>query len=154
MKKINYNMKNLLLILSLFLMSFQNPCYRVTEVKSSADAPEMKKERIIFGIKQITEEVLSEKFSLCNDGSPITVEILSIEAPQTGVSVGPFTAIKKETIIKVRITKEGVDYVGEGKAKSTVKSTLIELKDEALPFEKTTFASAIKKSIVDAVSKM
>jgi hypothetical protein len=135
-------------------MSFADPCYEVVSVKSSAEAPEMKKERILFGIKQITEEVLSEKFSLCKNGSPISVEILSIEAPQTGVSVGPFTAIKKETVIKVKITKEGIDYVGEGKAKSTVKSTLIELKDENLPFEKTTFASAIKKSIIDAVSKM
>jgi hypothetical protein len=135
-------------------MSFTDPCYEVVSVKSSAEAPEMKKERILFGIKQITEEVLSEKFSLCKNGSQISVEILSIEAPQTGVSVGPFTAIKKETIIKVKITKEGIDYVGEGKAKSTVKSTLIELKDENLPFEKTTFASAIKKSIIDAVSKM
>lgn len=147
-------MKKLFLILPLFLMSFADPCYEVVSVKSSAEAPEMKKERILFGIKQITEEVLSEKFSLCKNGSPISVEILSIEAPQTGVSVGPFTAIKKETIIKVKITKEGIDYVGEGKAKSTVKSTLIELKDENLPFEKTTFASAIKKSIIDAVSKM
>jgi len=135
-------------------MSFTDPCYEVVSVKSSAEAPEMKKEKILFGIKQITEEVLSEKFSLCKNGSQISVEILSIEAPQTGVSVGPFTAIKKETIIKVKITKEGIDYVGEGKAKSTVKSTLIELKDENLPFEKTTFASAIKKSIIDAVSKM
>lgn len=147
-------MKKLFLILPLFLMSFTDPCYEVVSVKSSAEAPEMKKERILFGIKQITEEVLSEKFSLCKNGSPISVEILSIEAPQTGVSVGPFTAIKKETVIKVKITKEGIDYVGEGKAKSTVKSTLIELKDENLPFEKTTFASAIKKSIIDAVSKM
>jgi len=147
-------MKKLFLILPLFLMSFADPCYEVVSVKSSAEAPEMKKERILFGIKQITEEVLSEKFSLCKNGSPISVEILSIEAPQTGVSVGPFTAIKKETVIKVKITKEGIDYVGEGKAKSTVKSTLIELKDENLPFEKTTFASAIKKSIIDAVSKM
>jgi hypothetical protein len=147
-------MKKLFLILPLFLMSFTDPCYEVVSVKSSAEAPEMKKERILFGIKQITEEVLSEKFSLCKNGSQISVEILSIEAPQTGVSVGPFTAIKKETIIKVKITKEGIDYVGEGKAKSTVKSTLIELKDENLPFEKTTFASAIKKSIIDAVSKM
>jgi hypothetical protein len=110
--------------------------------------------RVIFGIKQITEEVLSEKYSICQDGSPVNVEIISIEAPTTGIAIGPFTATKKETIVKIKITKDGVDYLGEGKAKTTVKSTFIELKDSNLPFEKTTFASAIKKSIVDAVSKM
>ena len=62
--------------------------------------------------------------------------------------------LSDETIIKVKITKDGKEYIGEGTAKTTVKSTLIELKDENLPFEKTTFASAIKKSLLDAVSKM
>jgi hypothetical protein len=148
-------MKKVLLVLStLTLLSFTEPCYKVTSVVASADAPDMKKERVIFGIKQLAEEIVSEKFTICNDGSPITVDVFSIEAPTTGIAIGPFTAIKKETIIKVKVTKDGKEYIGEGTAKTTVKSTLIELKDENLPFEKTTFASAIKKSLLDAVSKM
>jgi hypothetical protein len=149
-------MKNLLLILSLFILtSFTaGDCYKVEKVFATADAPEMNSNRVIFGIKQITEEVLSEKFSICQDGSPIIVEIVSIEAPTTGIAIGPFTATKKETIVKIKITKDGKEYIGEGTAKTTVKSTFIELKDSNLPFEKTTFASAVKKSIVDAVNKM
>ncbi len=148
-------MKRFLLILLAFgCLSFVAPCYKVNSVTTKVDAPEMNTTRVIFGIKQITEEVLSEKYSICQDGSPVNVEIISIEAPTTGIAIGPFTATKKETIVKIKITKDGVDYFGEGKAKTTVKSTFIELKDSNLPFEKTTFASAVKKSIVDAVSKM
>jgi len=147
-------MKNLLLILPFILMSFTVPCYEVTSVTSSAEAPEMKKERVLFGIKQITEEVLSEKFNLCKDGSPVTVEIISIEAPTTGVSIGPFMAKKKETVIKVKLIKDGNEYIGEGVAKVSVKATFIDLNDENLPFNKTSFAGAVKKSIEDAVSKM
>jgi hypothetical protein len=149
-------MKNLLLILTaIALVSFTTAdCYRVDKVFASVDAPEMNSNRVIFGVRQITEEVLSEKYSICQDGSPITVEIFSIEAPTTGISIGPFTATKKETIVKIKITKDGKDYIGEGTAKTTVKSTFIELKDNNLPFEKTTFASAVKKSIVNAIDKM
>lgn len=149
-------MKNLLLILTaLILTSFTTgDCYRVEKVFTSVDAPEMNSNRVIFGVRQITEEVLSEKFSICEDGSPVIVEIFSIEAPTTGISIGPFTATKKETIVKIKITKDGKEYIGEGTAKTTVKSTFIELKDSNLPFEKTTFASAVKKSIVNAVEKM
>jgi hypothetical protein len=148
-------MKRFLLILLAFgCLSFVAPCYKVNSVTTKVDAPEMNTTRVIFGIKQITEEVLSEKYSICQDGSPVNVEIISIEAPTTGIAIGPFTATKKETIVKIKITKDGLDYLGEGKAKTTVKSTFIELKDSNLPFEKTTFASAVKKSIVDAVSKM
>ena len=140
-------------LLALVLMSFA-PCYKVNKVTTLVDAPEMSTNRVLFGIKQITEEVLSEKYSICEDGSPVDVEIISIEAPTTGISIGPFTMTKKETIVKIRITKDGVDYFGEGRAETTVKSTFIELKDSNLPFEKTTFASAVKKSIVEAVNKM
>ena len=147
-------MKKLLFVLPFFLMSFVNPCYEVTSVKSSVEAPEMKRERVLFGIKQITEEVLSEKFSLRNNGSPVFVEIVSIEAPTVGISVGPFMMKKKETVVKVKILKDDVEYLGEGTAKVSVKATFIDLNDENLPFSKTSFAGAVKKSIEDAVSKM
>lgn len=149
-------MKRLLLfaIVATLLVSFTAPCYRVDKVTTSVQAPEMSTNRVIFGIKQITEEVLSEKYTICQDGSPVNVEVVSIEAPTTGVTIGPFTATKKETIVSVKITKDGQEFFGEGRAKTTVKSTFIELQDPNLPFEKTTFASAVKKSIVDAVSKM
>ena len=109
-------MKNLLIIsIALFLMAFTKPCYMVTEIKSSVDAPEMKKERVVFGIKQITEEVLSENFDLCQDGRPIVVEIVSIEAPTVGVSIGPFMKVSKDTEVKVKITKDGEDFEGVGR---------------------------------------
>jgi len=58
-------MKKLLLVLStLTLLSFTEPCYKVTSVVASADAPDMKKERVIFGIKQLAEEIVSEKFTI------------------------------------------------------------------------------------------
>jgi hypothetical protein len=147
-------MKKLILILPLLMMSFNKPCYKVSSVVSSVEAPEMKRERVLFGIKQITEEILSEKFDLCEDGSPVTVEIISIEAPTVGVSIGPFMSKKKETLVKVKIIKDGIEYIGEGVAKVSVKATFIDLNDENLPFNKTAFAGAIKKSIEDSVSKM
>ena len=45
-------------------------------------------------------------------------------------------------------------YVGEGSANLSVKATFAELKDENLPFEKSVFASAIKKSLQDGISKI
>jgi hypothetical protein len=126
----------------------------VNSVYTKIQVAEMSTPRVLFGIKQITEEVLSEKYLICQDGSPVDVEIVTIESPTTGIAIGPFTATKKETIVTIKIIKDGIEYFGEGKAKTTVKSTFIELKDTNLPFEKTTFASAVKKSIVDAVSKM
>jgi hypothetical protein len=148
-------MKNLIIILvAISLMGFTKPCYKVTEIKSSVDAPEMKKERVVFGIRQITEEIMSENFTICEDGKPIIVEIVSIEAPTVGVSLGPFMKVSKDTEVKVKITKDGEDFEGVGRSKTSVSATFIDLNDENLPFNKTSFAGALKKSIEDAVYKM
>jgi hypothetical protein len=47
-----------------------------------------------------------------------------------------------------------VVYEGFGEAKLSVKAGFAELRDENLPFEKSVFASAIKKSLENAVQKI
>jgi hypothetical protein len=123
-------------------------------VTSQVEAPEMKKERVVFGIKQMTEEILSEKYDICEDGTPIKVEILSVEAPSTNTSLGPFSKTKKITIVKLRIIVKGEEYWGQGEAKVSVQSTFLDLNDDNLPFNKTTFSGAVKKALVEAVGEM
>lgn len=150
-------MKKLLLLLPLlFLLSADTvpKCYKVTRVTTLVEAPEMKKERILFGIKQMTEEILSEKYNICEDGTPVEVEVMSIEAPSTATSFGPFAKEKKETIVKLRIIIGKDDYWGEGKSNVTVQSTFLDLNDDNLPFSKTTFSGAVKKALVEAVGEM
>lgn len=129
-------------------------CYTVTKVENKTDNPDLSSKRFTFGVKQITEELVSQKYSLCEDGAPITVDIVSIEAPSIGINIGPFMIKKKITIVKTKMIIDSVVYEGEGDAKLSVKAGFAELRDENLPFEKSVFASAIKKSIEDAITKL
>jgi hypothetical protein len=129
-------------------------CYTVKEIKNNTQNEALSSKKYIFGVKQMTEELLGEKYSICLDGSPVNVNILSIEAPTVGINIGPFMIRKKETIVKTEIIINGKSYIGEGSAKLSVKATFAELKDENLPFEKSVFASAIKKSLQDGINKM
>jgi len=140
-------MKKLLLILLLPIFTYAQDCYKVERVVSTAEIEELNQRRIIFGIKQMVEEVLSEKYDLCEDGKPVFVEVLSIEAPSKGFSLGPFQKKSKETVVKIKVIINNEDLIGEGLAKTSVQSTFLDLNDENLPFEKTTFASAVKKAV-------
>ena len=51
------------------------------------------------------------------------------------------------------ILHENKEYIGVGESKTDVKSTFIELQDENIPFEKSAFSAALKKSLQDAVNK-
>jgi hypothetical protein len=151
-------MKNTIILLGIILMGIINlnaqDCYTVKEVNNKTENQDLSSKRFIFGIKQMTEEILSQKFTICVDGKPVNVNIISIEAPTVGINIGPFMIKKKTTIVKTEIIMNGISYIGEGSAKLSVKASFAELKDENLPFEKSVFASAVKKSLQDGISKI
>ena len=101
---------------------------------------EISQRRITFGIKQMMEDIISDKYDLCLDGKPVEVQVASIEAPTTGIEIGPWTKVSKKTIVTLLVYMDGKIIEVEGKAKSTVKATFIDLQDENLPFNKTAFA--------------
>lgn len=150
-------MKKLTLILSMFFLSLnlqsQN-CYSVNKVENKTENPDLSSKKFTFGVKQIAEELIGEKMSLCEEGLPIYVNILSIEAPSIGINIGPFMIKKKITEVKTEVVIDGVVYEGYGEAKLSVKAGFAELRDENLPFEKSVFASAIKKSLENAIQKI
>jgi len=126
-------------------------CYFVASVISLANFQGVDNQKLIFGVKQIVETVVADSYILCEGGSPITVEILSIEAPTNGIAIGPFEFKSKKTVVKVKITKDGKEFIGTGTAKTNVKSTLMQLQDENLEFQQTEFSVAVKKAVEDAL---
>jgi hypothetical protein len=47
----------------------------------------------------------------------------------------------------------GKEFEGVGESKIDVKSTFIELQDETIPFEKSSFSTGLKKALQDAISQ-
>lgn len=142
-------MKKLLIFLLFPLIFHAQECYSVKEVISSANITEISQKRIIFGVKQMTEEVLAKNYSLCQEGLPIKVDIFSIEAPSQSLSLGPFAKKKKQTIVKVKVVIGEKELYGQGLAETSSQSMFLDMNDENLPFLKTTFASAVKKALED-----
>lgn len=149
-------MKNIFFIFALLISTtmFGQACYTVKSVENKTENPDLSSKRFTFGVKQITEELISDKLGLCEDGSPIVVNILSIEAPSIGINIGPFMIKKKITEVKTQVIFDGKVLDGFGVAKLSVKAGFAELRDENLPFEKSVFASAVKKSLENAIEKL
>jgi len=107
--------------------------------------------KLTYGAKQIVTELAGDKYTLCDSGRAINVEILSIEAPTKGIRVGPFEFKQKKTIVKTKVIIDGKEFIGEGTNKTSVSSTILQLQDEKLPFERTEFSSALRQSLENAM---
>jgi len=148
-------------LLFLFLLFFftqktviAQQCVYVDSVYNTAKLKEMGNRDIRFGIRQIVEEELSEKFCLSDDGKDIDVEVFYFGLPKTTIRVVGFEKTEAMTQVGVRLYYDGKCYEGIGESSTEVKAMMIEVREGMMPFEKMTVSSALKKAIHEAIIKI
>jgi len=121
-------MKNLFLLIGMLLLGnlvTAQQCIYVDSVYNTAKLRELGNRDIRFGIRQIVEEELSEKYCLSESGDDIDVEVYYFGLPQ-----------------------------GIGESDTEIRAIMIEVQEGAIPFEKMTVSSALKKAIHEAAIKL
>ena len=150
-------MKVLNLLFGMLLLSnitLAQQCVYVDSVYNTAKLKEMGNRDIRFGIRQIVEEELSEKFCLSEEGKDIDVEVFYFGLPKTTIRVVGVEKTESVTQVGIRLYYDGKCYEGIGESETEIRAIMIEVKEGMLPFEKMTVSSAIKKAIHEAVIKI
>jgi hypothetical protein len=149
-------MKTLLMsLLILFpIWSFSQTCVVVDSVYSTCKAKEMSRRDIRFGIKQITEDELSNKYCLSESGDDVDVEVYYFGTPKTTFRVLGVEKTDIKTQVGIKVHYKGQVYEGIGESEVEVRAVMIELVEGSLPFNQTVVSSAIKKGIIECISKM
>ena len=133
---------------------FSQECVKVDTVFVTAKLRELGSRDIRFGIKQIVEEELSQKFCLSDDGEPIKVEVFYCGLPKTTIRVVGVEKTNTITQVGVRLHYKGVKYEGIGESDTEIRAIMIEVQEGSIPFEKMTVSSALKKAIHEAAIKL
>jgi hypothetical protein len=149
-------MKTLLMSLLILLpiWSFSQTCVVVDSVYSTCKAKEMSRRDIRFGIKQITEDELSNKYCLSESGDDVDVEVYYFGTPKTTIRVLGVEKTDIKTQVGIKVHYKGQVYEGIGESEVEVRAVMIELVEGSLPFNQTVVSSAIKKGIIECISKM
>jgi hypothetical protein len=150
-------MKRILLVLLLMLPVFvfsQEVCVKIDSVYSTSKAKDLNRRDIKFGVKQIVEDIISEEYCLSDKGEPIQVDLYYFGTPKTTIRIVGVEQTKNKTQVGVRIYYNGQVYQGVGESEVEVRAVMIELVEGSLPFDQTVVSTAIKKAIVQCISKM
>ncbi|CAB4138462.1 hypothetical protein UFOVP331_54 [uncultured Caudovirales phage] len=148
-------MKKLLFLL-FFLPIFTQAqtCVKVDSIYSTAKVRELGNRNIKFGIKQIAEDYLSEKYCLSSTGESIWVEVYYFGLPKKTLRIAGVEKTDQITQVGIRLYYKGVKYDGRGESETEIRAMLLEVQEGSIPFEKMTVSSAIKKAIGEAISKL
>jgi len=129
-------------------------CVSVDTVYSTAKLRELGNRDIRFGVRQIVEDEVSERFCIVDDGEPIAVEIFYFGIPKSTIRIVGVEKTNQITQVGVRLHYKGKCYEGIGESDTEVRAVMIELVDNKVPFDKMTVSSASKKAIHEAVSNL
>jgi hypothetical protein len=129
-------------------------CFSVDTVYSTAKFRNLSNRDIRFGVKQMTEELISEKFCIKPGSSSIKVEIFYFGLPRKELrllGVGKEEAI---TQIGIRLYVGDKAYEGFGESETEIRTVMLEVVDEQVPFSKMTLSNSVKKALVQCVSQL
>jgi hypothetical protein len=144
-----------LFILALFTISAQaQNCLSVDSVYSTAKFKDLGKRDIRFGIKQMTEDMLSEKYCISESGLPLHVEVFFFGLPKTTVRIVGVEKTNQITQVGVRIHYDGKKYEAYGESDTEIRTVMLEVVEGTIPFQKMTVSSALKKAIEQCVLQM
>ena len=147
-----------LLLMTFATISFAQDCVKVDSVYCSIKSKQLTEalgnRDIRFGIKQVAEEELSNKYCLSDNGESVKVEVFYFGVPKTTIRIVGAEKTDQITQVGIRIYYKGQKFEGIGESETEVRAAFIELTDGQVPFSKTTISSAIKKAIIECVSKM
>jgi hypothetical protein len=127
---------------------------KIDTIYSTARLRELGNRDIRFGIRQITEDELSNKYTLSNEGKPIKIEVYYFGIPKTTLRIVGVEKTDQVTQVGVRMYFDGKKYEGLGESETEVRAVMMELVDGKVPFSKMTVSNALKKAIHECVSKM
>jgi uncharacterized lipoprotein YajG len=127
-------------------------CIHIDSVYNKTELKSIENRNILFGIKQITEDLLQEKgYDICpNQGSNVNIEIISIGLPENTFRIAGFALQNKITEIKVNVIIDGQTKEGVGTYKTSTNAMMLEINEE-VPFKQTVLSNAIKLSLIDAL---
>lgn len=120
----------------------------------TAKVRELGNRNIKFGIKQIMQEELLNRFCLSDTGKQMNLEVYYFGLPKTTLRIAGVERTEQITQVGVKIYYNGEVYQGIGESNTEIKTIMIEVKEGSLPFEKMTVSSCLKKAIKYAIEKI
>jgi len=147
--------KLLFLLVFLPTISLAQNCIKIDSVWCNKKVKQISTRNILFGIKQVAEEILSEKYNLCDsNATSVKIEVTRIGMPSSTFKIGGVGEATQITQVYIKLYFGDKIIDGLGESETRAGFVLIELTDGKVPFNNTTIGTAIKKAILNASEKL
>ena len=133
-------------------LSLQGQCYKVDSVTSEAKIIEIAGRPVTFGATVTLEQLIADKFSLCDTGKLVKTTVKSIEMPEQLINIAGLQFLRRDYVITL-IIQTG-DKVYSVTAKKRIYVNAMFLTVEQIPHNKKAYSKALEKALKLGVDKL
>lgn len=105
---------------------------------------------VCFGIKETVEELAIDK----NLEGHITVEVAKIESPQQMLNIAGLQWLRKNYVVEVKVTIDGIEHNGKAVRKTLLFAALLDVEGGEVPLNRKAFSKALQRALEDAFATM
>ena len=140
---------SILSILVTIVTSLSAQCYKVDTVINTSSIKYLLDRPVEFGAKATLEELISDKYSLCDSGDAVSGEIVSIAMPEQLLNIVGLQFLKRQYIITTRVIINGKTYTGTATKTMFISAMFLEV--GLIPHNKKVFYKTMQQSLKNAV---
>ena len=133
-------------------LSLQGQCYKVDSVTSVAKVSQIASRPVTFGATVTLEQLVADRFSLCDSGELITVVVNSVDMPEQLINIIGLQFLQRDYIVTLSVKVKDRLYVVTSKKRIYVNAMFLTV--EQIPHNKKAYSKALEKALKLVVDKI
>jgi hypothetical protein len=146
-------MKKLIIILTAAITaSLSGQCYKIDTVRNHTQMKELAGRPVDFGIVTTAEQLIADKYSICDTGIKVDLALNTIGIPERIINIAGIQLLKRDYIVNMSITANNITHYS--RHIKTVYVNAMFLTVEQIPHNKKAYSKAVEKCLIDLVKKL
>jgi hypothetical protein len=146
-------MKKLIIILTTALTaSLGAQCFTIDTVRNHTHLQTIAGRPVDFGVVPTAEQLISNKYSICDNGIKVELALNTIAVPQRIINIVGIQLLKRDYVVNMSITANNITHYSRNV--KTVYVNAMFLTVEQIPENKKAYSKAVEKCLIDLVKQL
>lgn len=146
-------MKKLIILLILaFAGSLNAQCYKIDTVRNHTQLRTIAGRPVDFGVVATAEQLIANKYSLCDTGIKVKLAINTIAMPQRLINIAGLQFLKRDYVVNMSITANNITHYS--RHTKTVFVNAMFLTVEEIPHNQKAYSKVVEKCLIDLVKEL
>ncbi len=146
-------MKKLIITLTTAITaSLGAQCFTIDTVRNHTHVETIAGRPVDFGVIPTAEQLISNKYSICDNGIKVELALNTIAVPQRLINIVGIQLLKRDYVVNMSITANNITHYS--RCVKTVYVNAMFLTVEQIPENKKAYAKAVEKCLIDLVKQL